>query len=149
MVLILIYLVKNLYIWFLAVIFISVLLTEVSELIVFCCNSLNYLCINTLNNLIVMCIDAGLFYMLRRLLSLLSTISSWPLILLTALLCLRESRPSRQLQMRKYWSWHCSCTAVGHWLGWQMLTQFLQDMFSHLRCNKGHSANIIPVPLNL
>jgi len=54
------------------------------------------LCINILNNLGVISIGAGLFCMQRRLLLLWSTISSWPRISLTVLLCLRESRPLKQ-----------------------------------------------------
>jgi len=66
---------------------------------------------NVFNNLVVMFVGAGLFCMLRRLLSLLSTISSWPRILPTVLLCLRESRPLKQLQMRTYRSLHV-CTVA-------------------------------------
>jgi len=54
---------------------------------------------NIVNNLLSMSVYAGLFCMLRRLLSLLSTISSWPRILLTVLLCLRESHLLKQSQM--------------------------------------------------
>ena len=61
------------------------------------------ICIGIFNNGFVTFVGAGLFCMLRRQLSSLNMTSSWQHISLIVLLCLRESRQLKQLQMRMYY----------------------------------------------